>query len=277
MVASVCYFQINALYGYCQTLAQPISPPVEVTDPEVIQGLDWNAMTLNQSKGYFACIDVHTPKERHADLRQLPLAPNLEEIRYSDLSPYARETLEATMANAKTYKSKKLVASFRPKRNYLCHYMQVRKFVPMYVYALTFFLFFVYFQIQAFLQAGMKITKFHYVLEYEQSNHIKEFVEKCYELRKGARTPFESDLYKALPNNTYGYFLFRPENNLDSRFVTSRKKAARLFNSPRFESCRILAPDLIVIYSKPKRVKHNSPVMIGLQILEQSKYIFYQV
>lgn len=58
---------------------------------------------------------------------------------------------------------------------------------------------------------------------------------------------------------------------LDVYFVTSRRKAIRLFNSPRFKQCRILSENLLVVYMAKREVKLDSLIPIGMAVLCQSK------
>ena len=222
--------QINSLYGYnmCQVL--PISPLEEITDPTTIQQLDWRKMTFEQDHGYLVCVDCHTPTDKHEALRLLPYAPEVEDVTYQDLSPHSKSCLEGLVKNPKSYQSKKLMTSFRPKKRYLVHYMYL----------------------QACLDAGMVVDKIHYVYKFKQKRHMLPFVTACNELRRAAKTVVESNLWKGFPNFSYGFTLFRPERSIEATFVTSRRKAARSLNSPRFESCRILSKNLIIIYTKPK-------------------------
>ena len=233
--------QLNSLYGFNMTQPQPIGPLEEIIDPEVINSLDWKSMTYDQEYGYLLSVDCHTPVDKQADLRILPYAPATETVRYEDLSPYSKAALASVMKNPKTYKSRKLMTTFRPKRGYLTYYMNY----------------------QAMVDAGVKIDKINYIYRFKQERHMLPFVEICNELRRAATTVVEGNLWKGVPNFSYGFTLYNPMKNIEATFVKSRKKAARLLNSSRFVSCRILDENLIVVYTRQKRIVHRSPIMIG--------------
>jgi hypothetical protein len=105
----------------------------------------------------------------------LPLAPEILEVRNKNLSPYAKKALLLT-DNKKRYKDVKLISSFHTRKNYVVHAKNLKLYKDL----------------------GLKITKISRILKFKQSNFIAPFIEKCTESRQNASTKFEMDQFKKL-------------------------------------------------------------------------------
>ena len=84
--------------------------------------------------------------------------------------------------NPKSYKTKKLIADFRPRRKYLVHVENL----------------------QFYLKHGMKLDKIHTVISFTQKAFAKDFIEEVTKLRSTATTSFEKSLYKFINNVLFG-------------------------------------------------------------------------
>jgi len=85
-----------------------------------IEKFDIHAQDLDGDTGYFIECDLHYPKKLHKKHANLPLAPEVLEINYENLSPYAKNALlEAD--GQKRYKDVKLTATFHDRENYVVH------------------------------------------------------------------------------------------------------------------------------------------------------------
>ena len=93
--------------------------------------------------GFFLEVDLHCPPHIHDLLNDFPPAPS--KTRPSQLSPFQREmiaqNLRASHPNwneeriseeiAKENTSEKLIASLEDKKNYVCHYRLLQKYVEL--------------------------------------------------------------------------------------------------------------------------------------------------
>ena len=250
----ICSFDLNSLYVASQQHPLPVSAPRKITDRATLDRICWRTLDENGPVSYFVVVDLVFPPDVHDRLRQLPIIPELEEICYADLSPYSKEAVQKTYANPQQYKVKKLTASFRPKNRHVCHAALLKYY----------------------LSQGVQLVKVHHAYSFRQRPYAAKFIEKLIQLRREAVTPLQASNVKLIGNGNYGYNIMRKENLIEVQFVTEPKKAARICHSDLFEACRILAPDLVITYSKPKKVYFDSTISVGLAILSWSKLIFFK-
>jgi hypothetical protein len=142
---------------------------------EEIDHFDIDSVNIDGDIGYILECDLKYPKKLHEVHNNLPLAPEILEVRNKNLSPYAKKALLLT-DNKKRYKDVKLISSFHTRKNYVVHAKNLKLYKDL----------------------GLKITKISRILKFKQSNFIAPFIEKCTESRQNASTKFEMDQFKKL-------------------------------------------------------------------------------
>lgn len=132
---------------------------------------------LNGDTGYILECDLLYPENLHKSHSNLPLAPELLEVGYKDLSPYSKKALLATEGH-KNYKDVKLISSLLNKDKYILHGKNLK----------------------LYLQLGMKLKKIHRIVEFKQEAFIAKFIEMCTLARQKSKSKFEGDQFKKLAN-----------------------------------------------------------------------------
>lgn len=119
--------------------------------------------------------DLKYPKKLHDLHQNLPLAPEVLEINFDSLSPYAKKALLESDGKQK-YKDVKLMATFQERKNYITHSKNLK----------------------LYLDLGMKLKKIHRVLSFRQEKFIAPYIEKCTLARKNSKNKFQMDQFKKL-------------------------------------------------------------------------------
>lgn len=141
---------------------------------EEISKFDINIDADNQ-KGYFVECDLEYPKHLHKYHSNLPLAPELLDVCFDDLSPFAQEAIQETQGT-RCYKDSKLMSTFRDKIGYVCHIKNL----------------------QLYLSLGLVLKNVTRILEFNQDYVLAPYITKTTEARQNAKSKFETDLFKKL-------------------------------------------------------------------------------
>ena len=230
------YLDANNLYGWAMSQNLPTHGfkwMKDITLEKVDEILDKtnHSMSNNGKKGYIFDVDLEYPKnlwEKHNDY---PLAPE----------------------NIKVNGVEKLICHFKPRKNYVVHYRNLRLYLEM----------------------GMKITAVHRGISFYQSPWMEPYIRKNTELRKTAANSFEKDFFKLMNNSVFGKTIENIRKRQNIHLVDNRKKALKLSSRPNFDRCTIFDSNLIAVHMKKTEVYFNKPVYVGQSILDLSKTLMF--
>jgi hypothetical protein len=194
--------------------------------------------------GYLFEVDLHYPKELHDLHNGYALASENIEIKNSMLNQFQQE-------NRKDSKIKKLTTSFYDKIEYGVNYRLLKLFIKQ----------------------GLKITKFHRVVQYSQSPYMMSYINKNTEERKHAKNDFEKDFYKLMNNSVYGKTMENVRNRINFRLLTTEEQALSIRNTRK--KFTIFNENLVGVHLLKKEVKLNKPIFIGQNVLDESKVVMY--
>ena len=142
----------------------------------------FDIMSINDKSpiGYFLEVDHEHPDELHELHNDFPLAPETRAVSSNVLSKYCKEIDDKY--EIKVGDVKKLISNLGNKTNYIVHYRNL----------------------QLYLSLGMKLTKIHRVLKFNQSDWIRKYIDFNTGKRMNAANDFEKDFYKLMINSVYG-------------------------------------------------------------------------
>ena len=206
---------------------------------------DPKKVDLDGSKGYILEVDLEYPEGIHYLHNDFPLAPESNEISLDDLSKYSRDCYLTSNNNA-NYKSTKLTSTCFNRENYIVHIKNL----------------------QLYLDLGMRLKKIRRVLEFDQKDFLRPFIERCTEERKKAKTVFEKNQFKKLSNSCYGKTIENIRDYISIKLHTNEKSFKRAISKHTFKSFSIIDEDLVATSHRLPEITHNKPYGVGFTILE---------
>ena len=230
------YLDANNLYGWAMTQQLPTHGfkwMKDITEEKVMEILEKanHSMSNLGRKGYIFEVDLEYPSKLWESHNDYPLAP------------------EKMIVNG----VKKLICHFKPRKNYVVHYRNLRQYLEM----------------------GMKITAVHRGISFYQSSWMEPYIRKNTELRKTAANNFEKDFFKLMNNSVFGKTIENIRKRQNIILVDNRKKAEKLTSRPNFERATIFDKNLIAVHMKKTEVYFNKPVYVGQAILDLSKTLMF--
>jgi len=169
---SIMYLDANNLYGAALSEKLPLKDFRWLSKRE-IEVLDLS-QDFDGDKGYIVECDLHYPSHLHESHSNLPLAPEILEVGFDNLSPFTKDAMKKT--EGVVYKDVKLMSTFHDRKNYVLHVKNLKLYIEL----------------------GMVLKGIHRALEFTQDYIIAPYIEKTTAARKQATSKFEMDLFKKL-------------------------------------------------------------------------------
>ena len=213
-----------------------------------INKLYLDSISENSSIGYFLEVDLEYISKLHDFHNDYPLAPEKLEIGSDMLSDIADKY------GIKVGRVSKLVPNLRDKRKYIIHYRNL----------------------WLYLSLGMKLSKIHRVIQFKQSNWLKEYIDFNTEKRKNSKNSFERSFFKLLVNSIYGKCMENIRKIINVKLTNNSKDYTRYVSKPNFISQKIFSRDFVAIYQIKSVLTLDKPIYVGFSILELSKLLMYK-
>ena len=122
---------------------------------------------------------------------------------------------------------------------------------------------------------GLKVTKVHRVLEFNQSPWLKQYIDFNTEKRKNAKNAFEKDFFKLMNNSVFGKTMENIRKRVDVRLVTDENKLLKWTSKPTYVSSKIFNDNLVAVHKIKETLTLNKPAYVGMCILDLSKTLMY--
>ncbi|KAJ8891419.1 hypothetical protein PR048_003947 [Dryococelus australis] len=132
-----------------------------------------------------------------------------------------------------------------------------------------------YVNLKQYLSLGMKLKKIHRVLEFDQSDWLKSYIDLNTNMRTKASNDFEKDFYKLMNNSVFGKTMENIRNRVDIRLCTSSMQVDKLVAKPNFKDRTIFTDSLVAVHMHKTNLYFNKPIYVGMSILDLSKTLMY--
>ena len=205
----------------------------------------------DSDKGLILEVDLEYPKELHDSHNDYPLAAEKVKVTENMLSEYCKKI--AKKYNISTGLVHKLIPTLSKKEKYVLHYRNLQLYTGL----------------------GLKLTKIHRVLEFNQSPWLKQYIDFNTQKRTQAKNSFEKDFFKLMNNSVFGKTMENIRKRVDVRLVTDSKKLMKLASKPTFVSSKIFNNNLVAVHKIKEALTLNRPAYVGMCILDLSKVLMY--
>ena len=246
----IMYLDANNLYGWAMSQYLPTGGFKWMAEKQ-IDNIDLARYREDSTKGLILEVDLTYPEELHDLHNDYPLAPEKVKVGENMLSEYSKKI--AKKYNISTGLVHKLIPTLSNKEKYVLHYRNL----------------------QLYTDLGLKITKVHRVLEFNQSAWLKQYIDFNTEKRTNAKNAFEKDFFKLMNNSVFGKTMENIRKRVDVRLVTDEKKLLKMAAKPTYVSSKIFNENLVAVHKIKETLTLNRPAYVGMCILDLSKTLMY--
>ena len=111
------------------------------------------------------------------------------------------------------------------------------------------------------LNQGLVLRKVHRVIQFNQKDLLKQYIDMNTKLRKEAKNDFEKDFFKLMNNCLFGKTMENGRKQRDIKLVTTNEKRNKLISEPNYHTTKRFSENLLAIEMKKKtKEKMNKPV-----------------
>ena len=251
---TITYNDISSQYPY------ELSRKLPISDYKFVENFDETKYGQDKDYGCFMLCDVKTTDKIRNDplFSQCPMFASRSKITDKNLSKYQLNQIKEKRGNKNfnyNSQSEKLITNLGNDSNCYLNF-------EMY---------------QMMEKAGYEIT-IKKILEFQHKAIFKEYIEYLYSKKKlyslQNKKSFEF-IIKIMMNSFYGSTLTDKTQFRDIRICTSKRQSSKFINLPNYHSIKIINENLNIIELSKNKCVFDSPILIGYQVLSNSKCNLY--
>ena len=121
------------------------------------------------------------------------------------------------------------------------------------------------------------LEKVHRVIQFNQKDWLKPYIDMNTKLRKEATNNFEKDFFKLMNNSVFGKTMKTVRKHRDIKLVTTDEKRNKLVSEPNYHTTKYFSENLLAIEMKKTNVNMNKTIYLGMPILGISKTLMHKV
>jgi hypothetical protein len=236
------YVDANNLYGQALSMPLPQNGFRWMQQAELDQ-LDVLSYPVDGPEGCVLEVDMDYPPEVQDRTLDLPLAPERMTTHASMLTPHMQtqwrllQQLRQHQADNTYGGTQKLLLTHFSKEKYVVHIRAL----------------------QLYVQLGLRITKIHRGVMFQQAAFFKSYINSNSEKRQKATNDFEKDYYKLKNNSLYGKTMENIRHRMDFRLCQTEERLTMYSSRPSFAGHVIFNEDLVGYTWKKKLSRCVNP------------------
>ena len=125
------------------------------------------------------------------------------------------------------------------------------------------------------LNHGLVLRKVHRIIQFNQKDWLKPYIDMNTKLRKEAKNDFEKDFFKLMNNSVFGKTMKNVRKHRDVKLATTDEKRNKLVSDPNYHTAKRFSENLLALEMKKTKVKMNKPIYLGMPILDIMYNIWY--
>ena len=244
------YLDANNLYGWAMSQYLPTGN-FKWLNKQQIKNINWKTVDAENKTGYLLEVDLEYPHELHDLHNDYPCGAEQIKVTQDMLSDYCQRIAEKF--GIKSGQVSKLIPTLANKTKYVLHYRNL----------------------QLYRELGLKLTKIHRVLSFDQSPWLKTYIDFNTRQRTNAKNAFEKDFFKLMNNSVFGKTMENIRKREDIKLVTNEKQLSKLTSKPTFINSKIFNENLVAVHKIKESLTLNRPAYVGMCILALSKTLMY--
>ena len=244
------YLDANNLYGWAMSQYLPTGN-FKWLNKQQIKNINWKTVDAENKTGYLLEVDLDYPQELHDLHNDYPCGAEQIKVQQDMLSDYCQRIAEKF--GIKSGQVSKLIPTLGNKTKYVLHYRNL----------------------QLYRKLGLKLTKIHRVLSFDQSPWLKTYIDFNTRQRTNAKNAFEKDFFKLMNNSVFGKTMENIRKQEDIKLVTNEKQLSKLTSKPTFINSKIFNKNLVAVHKIKESLTLNRPAYVGMCILDLSKTLMY--
>ena len=225
----ITYLDANNLYEWAMSQNLPTGGFKWLSEKEI------DLANLPQGRGLILEVDLDYPEYLHDSHNDYPLAPEKMEIKHHLLSDYCKQL--QTQFNIKVEGVKKLIPNLKSKKSYVLYYKNLKQYIEL----------------------GLKVTKVHRVLEFNESPWLKKYIDFNTEKRKTAKSDFEKDFLKLMNNSVFGKTIENLRKRVNVTLINEPEKLLKHCAKPTYVSSKIFNENLVAVHKIKESLTLNRP------------------
>ena len=155
----------------------------------------------------------------------------------------------------------------------ICCQNNVKKLIPNLVNKTKYVLH--YKNLQLYLSLGMKLTKIHRVLKFNQSDWIKKYIDFNTKKRMNAANDFEKEFFKLMINSVYGKTMENLRKRINVRLINNAEDFLKYTSKSTYIIHKFFGKDYAAIHEIKPVLILNKAIYVGFTVLDLKKWKMY--